>query len=671
MRFYVSFLLLCIGFSAFSSPPSTRKIERKIKKAREKVWQNDFEGALEMLHELQTLAPENGEVHYLLGVSYYYNGHIAQSLGYLRTAYAKKEQDLKKSDTLLVIWYYGKALLHTGDPDNALKVFQEYNKKYSVLKKPPKEIPTLEEVSLNIQYCKNAKKYIRNPKYVLINNAGRGVNGSFPDYAPVLNKDATKLYFTSRRRNKSDFQAIDGFYYEDIYVSERENDQAQWGEAKPIDAINGKFHESAVFISYDEERLYIYKNEKNNHGDLYVAKFKKGEWKAPKPLGEPINTKKYFEPSACESPDGKYLFFVSDRPGGYGGLDIYISEKQADGTWGEPKNVGPTINTPYNEDAPLLLADGKTFFFSSDNPKSMGGFDVFQTEWRGGTDFAEPENLGYPINTTGDDIYVMLTQDKKYLYIASERASGYGEKDIFIIDMDPQPPLDSLIAWKKREEERAKLNLQAPHTIVWKIIDAKTGKPVRAYIEFVLTDYKKYTYRPEEFPTEDYHLPLGSEIPKKVVIAHPKYYEYTEDLKLPEEAPNGIASYVFKIEPLPADVFEDPEKGLIITVYYDFDKYNIRPSEVPKVEKLTRIMKSDKALKVYLAGHTDVRGSNQYNIELSRKRALSVKYYLMQKGIGGDRMFISFFGEEKTVDNSGTEAGHQRNRRVEVRVKNQ
>ncbi len=664
-------LLLFTGSFLFATPPQTRKLKKKIKKAREKVWQNDFDAALKMLHELEDEAPQNGEIHYLMGVSYFYGGHISQALGHLRKAYDKKEQDLTKSDTLLVIWYYAKSLLHTGDPNTALNLFQEYNKKYANLKKPPKEIPNPEEVSLHIQYCKNAQKYIKEPRYVLINNVGKGVNSRYPDYAPVLNKDATKLYFTSRRKNKSDMIAIDGFYYEDIYVSERENDQAKWGEAKPIDAINTRFHESAIFISYDEERLYIYKNEKRNHGDIYVAKFKDGKWKAPKPLPEPVNTKKYFEPSVCESPDGKYLFFVSDRPGGYGGLDIYMCEKQADGTWGEPKNLGPTINTPYNEDAPLLLGDSKTFYFSSDNPKSMGGFDVFQCEWKGGTDFTEPENLGYPINTTGDDIYVMLTQDQKYLYIASERASGYGEKDIFVIDMNPEPPLDSIIAWKKREEERAKLNLQKPHTIAWKIIDAKTGKPVRAYIEFVITDYKKFTYHPEEFPTEEYHLPLGSEIPKSVVINHPQYYEYREDLSLPEEAPSGIVSYVFKIEPIPADEFEDPEKGLIITVYYDFDKYDIRPSEIPKVEKLTRIMQKNKALKVYLAGHTDIRGSNQYNILLSRRRALSIKYYLMERGISGDRMVISYFGEEKPVDNSGTEAGHQRNRRVEVRVKSQ
>ena len=666
-RVYYIVLLISIALTNnLYAKKGEKKLKKDLKKAREMVVSNEFLDAIDFLNPLWNEYSENGEVNYLLGVANFYLGRMTDAVSYLRPAYETKSQYLQKEDTLLVIWYYAKALLHIGNPTQAKELFNEYTQKLAAMKKQPKGIPTMEMGSLHIQYCKNSEKYIKQPKYVIIKNAGKGVNSLFPDYAPVLNKDATKLYFTSRRKNKSDKLALDGFYYEDVYVSERNGDQDNWGEAKPVDEVNSPTHESAVFISYDEKRLYIYRNVKNNHGDLYVSEFKNGKWHSPKQLPEPINTKKYFEPSACESPDGKYLFFVSDRPGGYGGLDIYMSEKKADGSWGEPVNLGPTINTPYNEDAPLLLGDGKTFFFASDGPKSMGGFDVFKCEWKGGTEFTKPENLGYPINTPGDDIYMMLTQDKRFVYVASERPESYGEKDIFIIDLEPPLPDSTLLAEENNSEQTS--TLKPVRILRWKIIDAETKQPLRALVEFELTPYEKAVYKPEEFPTENYYMILGNiEPPKKVIISKPGYKTLIQELSIPDEAPNGEVSYTFEVEPLKIP-FEDKKRNVLVTIYFDFDKYNIRPSEVPKMEKLTQIMKENNFIKVRLDGHTDVRGTDQYNIILSRRRAYSVRNYLLTKGINGKRIIVNYHGEKNPVDNSNTEQGHQKNRRVEVKI---
>ncbi|HEU4717358.1 MAG TPA: hypothetical protein VFU15_05985, partial [Bacteroidia bacterium] len=227
------------------------------------------------------------------------------------------------------------------------------------------------------------------------------------------------------------------FYFEDVFMSFRNGNN--WGEPEPLDStVNGNGHDACIGISNDGSTLLIYKDEEGN-GDIYTSQLNGFYWSAPVPLKGDVNTDSW-EGSATFSTDMHTMYFSSDRPGGYGGRDIYVATLQPDGTWGNVKNMGPKINTPYDEDAPFLHPNGTTLIFSSQGHNSMGGYDIFRTDltpvdstfWEP----SDPVNVGYPINTAGDDKYFVLATDGKHGYYSSGKPGGNGQQDIYQVDYD-------------------------------------------------------------------------------------------------------------------------------------------------------------------------------------------------------------------------------------------
>jgi len=228
-------------------------------------------------------------------------------------------------------------------------------------------------------------------------------------------------------------------YYEDIYISTYDEKTNSWSPAEGIKGrMNTVFHDACMSISPDGNEIFVYKNvpNKTRSGDIYVSrKGPTGKWTKPQPLpNKTINTS-YFESSACLSADGNILYFVSERKKGYGHGDIYMSKRITRKEWGVPINLGPQINTDKDEIGVFIHPDGKTLFFSSKGHNSIGGYDIFRSVNKDGK-WSVPENLGYPINTTGDDAHFVMTTDNKTGYYASLRADGFGEKDIYEISFE-------------------------------------------------------------------------------------------------------------------------------------------------------------------------------------------------------------------------------------------
>lgn len=284
-----------------------------------------------------------------------------------------------------------------------------------------------------------AEKYKANPKKnIILNSVGDSINSPDPEYAPIISPDGSTIYFTSRRVWKEDtykefVEDFTNFSTEDIYVSYKKG-PGQWTTPKRLPFCRLDRNEATVAVSSDERIMYIYADNAKDGGNLYEVDLSKDRLDTLDIIKtEGVNTKDW-DSHIFYSEDNTIAIFASDRAGGYGGRDLYRMIKLPDGTWSLPKNMGPTINSPYDEDAPFLSIDKKQLYFSSNSDKSMGGFDIFVSLKVNDNDWSTPVNLGYPINSTKDDIYFTTTADGLLGYLSSNRNGVKGETDIYEVE---------------------------------------------------------------------------------------------------------------------------------------------------------------------------------------------------------------------------------------------
>jgi hypothetical protein len=303
------------------------------------------------------------------------------------------------------------------------------------------------EVDRLAQMCMTAKELVASPVELQIRNLGSTVNSAAHDYCPLVTADGKTLYFTSRRQGTTGgLKDPSGQYFEDIYVSVRVDDQ--WSATKNIGSpVNSTVHDATVGIDPAGDRMIIYRTQRGLvSGDLYEINYHVGQWQPPVQLTPMINSDAH-EPSASIAPGGEEIYFTSDRPGGYGGRDLYRIRRLPNGEWSLPLNLGPRINTAQDEDAPFIHSDGLTLFFSSNGHGTMGGYDVFKATLLDAdmNGWSAPQNMGYPLNTVNDDIYFTLSADGTVGYFSSERSGGLGMQDIYEVEF-PNSQLDYVLA---------------------------------------------------------------------------------------------------------------------------------------------------------------------------------------------------------------------------------
>lgn len=297
---------------------------------------------------------------------------------------------------------------------------------------------------LRLTQCIQAKKHMNNPIEVYLKNLGTPVNSEFPEYSPVISLDGSALYFTSRRPWANDETEVYkdpriNQYPEDVYVSYVDEDST-WSTPRRLEFCKAIQNEATIAISSDERKIYIYEDSTGN-GDIYYTDFYHAKFQEIELLDvKNINTQ-YWETHSMMSHDKETFYFVSDRPGGFGGRDIYMvklkSRKGKDDKWGDPINLGPSVNGPGDEDAPFISVDNKTLYFATNDGRSIGGFDIMRTVLQADNEtWSEAENLGYPFNSTNDDIFYTTTLDGSKGYMTSFRKDGKGEKDIYEIHND-------------------------------------------------------------------------------------------------------------------------------------------------------------------------------------------------------------------------------------------
>ena len=302
------------------------------------------------------------------------------------------------------------------------------------------------EVDRRIGMANIAKELTAFPAEMSIRNMGTLLNSKDHDYCPIITADGNTMYFTSRREGSTgSMRDPSGQYFEDIYVAKRIDEI--WTNATNVGApLNTFVQDATVGLNPDGSSMIIYRTAQNlTSGDLYECNKHLGLWQPPAKMTDRINSE-FHEPSATISPDGSEIYFTSDREGGLGGRDIYRIRKLPNDQWSLPLNLGATINTPYDEDAPFMHSDGTTLFFSSNGHSTMGGYDIFKStlldyDMNG---WAPPENMGYPLNTVNDDIYFCMSEDGQTGYFSSERSGGVGGQDIYQITF-PTSQLEYLV----------------------------------------------------------------------------------------------------------------------------------------------------------------------------------------------------------------------------------
>lgn len=418
-----------------------------------------FGPAADEWKELLAKDPENANLSWKVGEAYMqsYN-EKSKALPYLEAAAAKRGtrygglntsgydpfDPKERNPPPMVDYWLGKAYHLNSQFDKA----DEYYRKFIAETDPRNDYQALAKHGL--EQTENARKLMADPKNFAISNIGPVINSPYPDFSPVISVDGNALFFTSRRirpdsSNAGVIDIVTGLPFENIYVSYKDR-KGVWQSPEPLNINPAEGHLGSVNVSADGQTLIIYKDD-NGDGNLYESKLVGETWSDPVKMGSDINTKSW-ETHGALSADGNTFYFVSNRPGGFGGRDIYRVVKLPNGEWSKAQNIGPTINTKYEEDGVFIHPNGRTMYFASTGRNSMGGFDIFSTELQPDGTWSTPVNLGYPLNTVDDDVFLVTTADGERGYFSSDKIGGYGEKDIYFVDFPKEMASEGLAVLK-------------------------------------------------------------------------------------------------------------------------------------------------------------------------------------------------------------------------------
>lgn len=476
------------------------------------------------------------------------------------------------------------------------------------------------------------KNYVFSPQ-----NLGDSINTSDLEYFPSLTIDGKKLVFTKRINNKESF-----------YESDRQNNM--WGKAFPlIGKINSPdYNVGAQNISQDGEWLvFTGCNFPEGEGscDLYLSYFTKNGWSSPQNLGRNINTE-FWESTPSLSPDKRDLYFSSNRTGGYGGKDIWVSHRNENGNWSIPENLGPDINTSGDESTPFIHADNQTLYFNSNGlPCYSDKPDLFVSKKLPDGKWSKPENLGYPINTIDDEGSMIVDADGKTAYYSSDKIDTKGGLDIYTFTLRKDlRPLKTLWAKGKVYDKKTKAGL--PSTVVLTDINS------RQIISKLQTDEQgNYLIT----------LPVGKDYAFNV---HRKgYLFYSQNYNIDSTSTDSVFNVDIPLEPIEANA-----KIILKNVFFDTKKTDLKPASITELDNVVRLMNENPNMKILISGYTDNIGKPDDNLKLSTGRAVAVVNYLVAKGVNKNRLSFKGFGEAKPIATNDTEEGRAQNRRTELSV---
>jgi len=606
--------------------------------------------------------PNNALLNYKIGLCYIEVKPISKSFEYF-----DKAKKLNPKVNSKYYYYYARALQLDLQFAKAISVYQKYKGGLE-----PRDYKMMNPiVNKNIQECKLGVQMIKNPVRVRIDNLGAVINSEYSDYGAVVNIDESMMFYTSRRdiNTGGERSPVDMMFFEDAYLAFSKD--GKWlvsnNMGKPI---NTRYHDAVVGVAPDGNTLILYRDD--NGGDLYYSQRRGNKWLKPKAFSSPINSA-YQETSASFSYNGKRLYFVSNRPGGYGGKDLYYCNINSKGEFSKPINFGNSVNTKENELGIFAHADGKTIYFSSTGHEGLGGYDVYKTVMVDG-EWSKPINLGYPINSPNPEVFFSIGASGRNAYYSTSRKGGYGSQDIYkIVFLGPKKMpqysvSDKYIASDDAVSDKVdienKVQLQSSQLTLLKgiVLDELTQQPIEATVELIDNEAGEVlaTFRSNSLSGK-YVVSLPSGNNYGLAIYADGYLFYSDNFEIPK-----FETYKEVVRNVNLQRIEIGSSIALNNIFFEYKKSNVSSDSKMELNRIVNLMNKYPNLRVEIDGHTDNIGSEDYNNNLSYKRSASVVDYIVKKGIDKSRLVSKGFGFSKPLADNNTEEGRKKNRRSEI-----
>jgi outer membrane protein OmpA-like peptidoglycan-associated protein/Tfp pilus assembly protein PilF len=597
-------------------------------KAYEEAQEGRYKEALAQLDEALKIDPKFVDV-------YLSRAGIYASIKNYKASVADFETGLQMdkiySETYLLP--YSISLAGTGDFAKALEAVNKFLATPNLNEqsiKAGKYRKSVYEFALQYKKDNPANDYVFAPK-----NLGDNINSKALEYFPSLTIDGSKMIFTRRENNDEDF-----------YESNFQN--GQWSKATPVEGkINTNLNEGAQNISQDGQWLiFTGCNYPEGAGscDLYIAyKTKSGSWTEPENLNA-INTESW-ESSPSLSPDKRDLYFASNRPGGFGGKDIWVTHRSQNGKWSTPENLGPTVNTSGDEGCPFIHADNQTLYFNSNGHMGYGMTDLFVSKKNNTDKWEAPKNLGYPINTIDDEGSLIVSSDGKTSYYASDGGDTKGGLDLY--------------SFQLRDDIKA----AKTYWVRGKVYDKKTTQGLPSSVELTDIATRKLISKLQTDEDGNYLVTLPAGKDYAFNVNRRGYLFYSDNFSMLNNLPDSSLTVNIPLQPI--------EKGASIVlknIFFESKQFTLKPESISELDKVVALLTENPKLTIQINGHTDNVGKPADNLLLSVNRAKAVTGYIQSKGIDAKRLLAKGFGETVPVASNATEEGRSQNRRTELSI---
>lgn len=655
---FIAFLCLCLlpAFAQEDADPCQQTMdknsEKLFKKARDFQKNGKKEEALEIYDDILAEHPEYLNVNYYYALSYYLpieaNRYQAKT---------KDKSDYKKAMAAFNRMYnvcpyykphcnlYAARLAYFNEDFSEAIKFAAVIVENPELFSAPKDTAKLGEAQLLIRKARFYDNILNHP-VPFDPKPVSGISTDADEYLGTLSPDGEHFYFTRRKSVVDDSPFSHGEKVNKEFFSYSDKKNGRFGTGAPLPhPFNQSLSEGSPTINITNDMLIFTKlvSTSGYHNyDLYYSELIDGEWTEPKSLGPNINRPDSWESQASLSSDGKMLFFASDRPGTYGGSDIWYSQRNSDGTWRKPVNLGPTINTPENERSPFLHTDSKTLYFSSSGHDGMGGQDIFFSKLDEKNRWTAPTNIGYPINSENDEVDFFVSLDGKTGYFSSNNIDNQ-DWNIYEFELyeAARPHVMMIVKGKVTADdgdlEGATVEIRdtATNVIATGIVSSNSG------------NYAVAT----EVPKED---------PQPIIVTVKKEgHSYDSQVITPEQMQESIVTKDAEVKAI------EPGKVCDLRdIYYETNSYTLTQASKVVLALFIEFLKDNPTVKVEIQGHTDNIGNDDANQKLSEQRAKAVYDYVIGKGIPANRLRYKGYGESQPIADNNTAIGRAKNRRT-------
>lgn len=630
------FLVILIGSSSVSAQDNAGALYREAIKA---LNVNDSKTAIDKFQAALKVNPQYKDAWYYLGLTYMREELYKEAIFSLRSLE-------KISPEYNTSFYYEivRAYIETDQLTNA----GFYAKKYiGKINKGPKGTRAIHLAKNRLIYASESVKIRKEPNTTSDPVLVSAVNSASGDYMPQVNPTGTRLYFTSVRKGGFDFQNANSKpneWGEDLYFSNLNN--GVWSDPEllpePLNSMGNDF--GSAFTGDGQMMVYVKCSENSGVGscDLFITELNGTTWTTPVNMGNVVNSEDW-ESQPTISSDGNRIIFSSTRKGGYGGSDLYMSEKNHLGDWGIPQNLGSTINTPLSDGSPYLAPDGKTLYYSTAGHPGFGAKDIFYSVFENAK-WSKPENLGTPINSSGDDTNFSISASGLG-YMASSRLDE-NNFELYQVELPdhlkPKPTavVQGLVTNAETSETLEALVL---------VEDLETGE---------LLAVNKSNSESGEYLVV---LPAGRNY--SVSASSEGYFFYSQSFELPKDT-----SYQEIVKNINLEPIKKGAKVVLNNIFFEVGRAELKPISYVELNKAVKLLEENPSMIIEIGGHTDSQGSDANNLTLSTKRAQAVVDYMVLAGLDTGRLQAKGYGETVPIADNATKDGRAANRRTEFQI---